>query len=167
MKSTVLTMLLGCTVLLTIAITAEGQTPANSYRVVNLVSNVAGAAAVTDPNLSDAWGISNPNSPFWVSDHGSGLSTLYASTGVASATVVKIPGAGGTVGKPTGQVQNSAGTAFTLANGKAASFIFATEDGLIAAWNSGSASLAEVDVDNSAKNAVYKGLAIGTSAAGG
>ena len=122
---------------------------------------------MADPNLSDAWGISNPNTPFWVSDHGSGLSTVYASTGVAFATVVKIPGAGGTVGKPTGQVQNSAGAAFTLANGNNASFIFATEDGLIAGWNSGSASLAEVKADNSAKNAVYKGLAIGTSAAGG
>ena len=167
MKSDVLTKLLGCTVLLSIAITAGGQTPASSYRVVNLVSNVAGTAASTDPNLSDAWGISNANTPFWVSDHGSGLTTLYAATGVPSATVVKIPGAGGTVGKPTGQVQNSAGAAFTLANGKNASFMFATEDGLIAAWNSGDATLAEVDVDNSAKNAVYKGLAIGTSAAGG
>lgn len=167
MKSTVLTMLLGCSVLLTMAIGAEGQTPANSYRVVNLVSNVAGSAAVTDPNLVDAWGISNPNTPFWISDHGSGLSTVYAATGVAAAVVVKIPGAGGAAGRPTGQVQNSAGTAFTLANGKAASFIFAGEDGLITAWNSGSASLAEVDVDNSAKNAVYKGLAIGTSTAGG
>jgi uncharacterized protein (TIGR03118 family) len=167
MKSIVVTTLLGCTVLLTIVVSADGQAPANSYRVVNLVSNIAGTAAVTDPNLLDAWGISNPNTPFWVSDHGSGLSTVYAATGVASATVVKIPGAAGAAGKPTGQVQNSGGTAFSLANGKAASFIFATEDGLITAWNSGSASLAEVDVDNSAKNAVYKGLAIGTSAAGG
>src|SRR5665213_3307079 len=109
MKPTVLTMLLGCTVLLTIAIAAEGQTPVNSYRVVNLVSNVAGTAASTDPNLVDGWGISNPNTPFWVSDHGSGLSTVYASTGVPAATVVKIPGPAGAVGRPTGQVQNSAG----------------------------------------------------------
>jgi uncharacterized protein (TIGR03118 family) len=175
MKSTVLTvlrgctrMLLGCTVLLTIAATAEGQTPANSYRIVNLVSNVTGAAALTDPNLSDAWGISNAGSPFWISDHGSGLTTVYAATGVPAATVVKIPAAaaGGT-GRPTGQVQNSAGAAFTLANGANASFIFATEDGLIAAWNSGSATLAEVKANNSSNNAIYKGLAIGTSAAGG
>jgi uncharacterized protein (TIGR03118 family) len=168
MKWTVLMTLVGCTALLTIAITAEGQTPANSYRVVDLVSNVTGTAAATDPNLSDAWGISNANSPFWISDHGSGLSTVYAATGVPAATVVKIPAAAaGGVGRPTGQVQNSAGAAFTLANGANASFIFATEDGLIAAWNSGSASLAEVKADNSSKNAVYKGLAIGTSAAGG
>jgi uncharacterized protein (TIGR03118 family) len=64
-------------------------------------------------------------------------------------------------------VQNSAGSAFTLANGANASFIFATEDGLIVGWNSGSAKLGQVMVNNSGKGAVYKGLAIGTSAAGG
>ena len=42
-------------------ISADGQTPANSYKVVNLVSDVAGAAP----------GLSNPNSSFWISDHGS------------------------------------------------------------------------------------------------
>jgi uncharacterized protein (TIGR03118 family) len=153
--------------LLAVAIAARSQTPPNIYRVVNLVSNVSGVAAVTDPNLVDAWGISNPGSPFWVSDHGDGLSTLYASTGVASATVVTIPSAGSGAGRPTGQVQNSAGAAFTLANGANASFIFATEDGLIVGWNSGSAKLGEVKANNSGAGAVYKGLAIGTSAAGG
>src|ERR1700733_7902781 len=124
--------------LLTVVIAAQGQTPPNVYLQVNIVSNVSGVAAVTDPNLVDAWGISNAGSPFWVSDHVSGLSTVYASTGVASATVVTIPAATGTgTGKPTGQVQNSAGAAFTLANGANASFIFCTEDGQIVAWNSG------------------------------
>ena len=44
--------------------------------------------------------------------------------GAITAIVVKIPAAaGGTaVGRPTGQIQNSVGTAFTLANGGAASF---------------------------------------------
>jgi uncharacterized protein (TIGR03118 family) len=153
--------------LLFVAMAARSQTPPNVYRVVNLVSNSAGAATFTDPNLVDAWGISNP-STFWVSDHVSGLSTLYSAAGVVSSTVVTIPAApGGMIGKPTGQVQNSAGSAFTLANGANASFIFCTEDGLITAWNSGSAKLAEVKVDNSGKKAVYKGLAIGTSGAGG
>ncbi len=154
--------------LLAAAIAAQGQTPPNVYLQVNIVSNVAGGAAVTDPNLVDAWGISNAGTPFWVSDHVSGLSTVYASTGVASATVVTIPAATGTgTGKPTGQVQNSAGAAFTLANGNNASFIFCTEDGQIVGWNSGSAKLGEVKVNNNAKGAVYKGMAIGTSAAGG
>ena len=168
MKSTSLNVILKPALLLAFAVAVSAQTPPNVYRVVNLVSNVAGAAAVTDPNLVDAWGISNAATPFWVSDHVSGLSTVYASTGVASATVVTIPAATGTgPGKPTGQVQNSAGAAFTLANNANASFIFSTEDGLIVGWNSGSAKLGEVKVNNSAKGAVYKGLAIGTSAAGG
>lgn len=147
---------------------AYSQTAPNSYRVVNLVSNVSGAAAVTDPNLVDPWGFSNPATPFWISDHASGLSTVYSAAGVASTVVVTIPTASGSgTGKPTGQVQNSAGAAFTLANGNNASFIFDTEDGLIVGWNSGSAKLGEVKVNNSSQGAIYKGLAIGTSAAGG
>src|SRR5580658_2726662 len=154
---------------LAVAFASNGQTPPpNVYRVVNLVSNVSGVAAVTDPNLVDAWGISNPGTPFWVSDRASGLATVYNAAGVASATVVTIPAAtAGATGSPTGQVQNSAGSAFTLANAANASFIFCTEDGLIVAWNSGSAKVGQVMVNNSATGAVYKGLAIGTSAAGG
>src|SRR6185437_3328595 len=147
---------------------AYSQTAPNSYRVVNLVSNVAGTAAVTDPNLVDPWGFSNPGTPFWISDHASGLSTVYAATGVAAAVVVTIPTASGAgTGKPTGQVQNNQGAAFTLANNANASFIFDTEDGLIVGWNSGSAKLGEIKVNNSSQGAIYKGLAIGTSAAGG
>ena len=155
-------------VLLAFSMLASGQTPPNVYRVVNLVSNVTGAAAVTDPNLVDAWGLANANTPFWVSDHGNGLTTVYNAAGVVSSTVVAIPAAtAGATGKPTGQVQNNQGSAFTLANGSNASFIFSTEDGLIVGWNGGSAKLGQVVANNSAKNAVYKGLAIGTSAVGG
>src|SRR5207302_3494664 len=78
-----------------------------------------------------------------------------------------IPAASGTgPGKPTGQVQNSGGAAFTMSTGGNASFIFSTEDGLITAWSNPTGKLAEIKVNNSSKNAVYKGLAIGTSAAG-
>jgi uncharacterized protein (TIGR03118 family) len=148
---------------------AQAQSGANAYRVVNLVSNVAGEAAQTDPGMVDPWGFSNSNSPFWLSDHGSGLSTVYAGTGVPNANViVTIPAAGGSgTGKPTGQVQNSAGAAFKLSNGGNASFIFASEDGLITAWNNAIGKTAEIEIDNSSKNAVYKGLAIGASDVGG
>ena len=50
---------------------------ANSYVVRNLVANVPGVADVTDPNLNDPWGISiSAASPFWVSNHLTGNSTL-------------------------------------------------------------------------------------------
>jgi uncharacterized protein (TIGR03118 family) len=139
----------------------------NVYIQQNLVSNVAGQAAVTDPNLVDPWGMSfSATSPIWVSDHLAGVSTVYSgSAGAPTTTVVTIlsgtASATGALGRPTGQVQNST-TAFLLANGKAASFIFATEDGTIAAWNTG--SVAQIMVDNSVAGAVYKGLALNPSA---
>ncbi len=44
----------------------------------NLVSDLPGVAATTDPNLVNAWGISESSgSPFWISDNNSGLTTLY------------------------------------------------------------------------------------------
>ncbi|HEY4086163.1 MAG TPA: TIGR03118 family protein [Bryobacteraceae bacterium] len=157
-----------CLFVLSAAGIAQAQTGANSYRVVNLVSNVAGVAAQTDPGMVDPWGFSNPGTPFWLSDHASGLSTVYAATGVPNAAViVTIPAASGSgTGKPTGQVQNSGGAAFKLSNNANASFIFASEDGVITAWNNAIGKVAEIEVNNSSKNAVYKGLAIGTSDAG-
>jgi uncharacterized protein (TIGR03118 family) len=160
---------------------AAQTTGANVYVQTNLVGNTKNytpAPAVIDPNLVDPWGISiSASSPFWVSNHLSATSTLYNGAGTITSTVVKIlPGAAspsGSLGRPTGQVQNNLSTAspvpFILPapNGKTASFIFDTDDGTICAWNgSVVASTAVITVDNSATKAVYKGLAIGTSAAG-
>jgi uncharacterized protein (TIGR03118 family) len=145
-----------------------GQTtPPNSFVVTNLVASTAGTAQITDPNLLDPWGMSiSGTSPFWVSNHLSGTSTLYNGSGVITPTVVKIaPGAasGAVLGRPTGQVFN-AGAGFILPSGTKASFIFDTEDGTVQGWSSGAASV--MLVDNSAAGAVYKGLATATSALG-
>jgi uncharacterized protein (TIGR03118 family) len=150
------------------AVTIQAQT-GNVYLQTNLVSNVKGLALVTDPNLVDPWGISfSATSPFWTSNHLSGTSTLYNGQGTISPIVVTIlaaPGsAPGTLGRPTGQVRNGTAGVFKLANGNAASFIFATEDGTIQGWNGG--TVATITADDSASKAVYKGLAIGTSAGG-
>jgi len=138
---------------------------ANSYVRRDLVADQPGLAAVTDPNLINPWGVSfSATSPFWVSNAGSGTSTLYNGSGTITPLVVTIPAAaGGKQGTPTGQVQNST-PAFLLANGTKASFIFSTEDGTISGWNGGTA--AAIEVNNSASGAVYYGLAIGTNAAG-
>ena len=146
---------------------ASAQTGANVYVQHNLISSVPGIADVTDPNLIDPWGMSfSTTSPFWISNHGKGNTTLYSnasSTAIPtiSATVVAIPSgsAGPTPSVPTGQVQNST-TGFLLANGTKASFIFCTEDGTISAWNGG--TVATVMVDYSSIGTVYKGMAIGT-----
>jgi uncharacterized protein (TIGR03118 family) len=147
-------------------------TNANAYLQTVLVSNVANGSATVDPNLVDPWGVSfSATSPFWVSDHLSGKATLYTGAGAVNSTVVTIPpgaaSAAGALGRPTGQVKPATTTpaSFVLpSNSKAASFIFATDDGTISAWNGGTAAI--VQIDNSALKAVYKGLAVGTSAAG-
>ena len=78
---------------------------AATYVQVNLVSNTAGNAAVTDPNLVDPWGMSfSTGSPFWISNHLSATSTLYNGSGTITHTVVKIPAgasaASGAIGRP-------------------------------------------------------------------
>ena len=140
----------------------------NAYIVRNLTSDIPDLADYTDPNLKGAWGISeSSSSPFWISDAGTGLSTLYTSSGSVLPVVVTIPpsktsGVTAT-GSPTGTVYNST-TGFAIASGEAAAFIFATLDGTISGWNkSVNATEAQVMVDNSAAGAVYTGLAIGTN----
>jgi uncharacterized protein (TIGR03118 family) len=133
----------------------------SAYVQTNLVSDIPGEAPITDPNLVNPWGISHSSgSPFWVSDNGMGVSTLYNGSGqpfpVVNPLVVTIPSPTGGTSAPTGQVFNGS-TSFG-----GAPFIFATEDGTIAAWNGGTnAVLAATTVD-----AVYKGLAIGNNGSG-
>jgi uncharacterized protein (TIGR03118 family) len=142
---------------------------ANAYIQHNLVADTAGVADLTDPNLVNPWGIAiSTTSPFWLSDNGTGLATVYSTSAAATLTVstlkVTIPvGAASTakLGPVTGQISNTT-TAFLLANGTKASFIFSTEDGTISAWNGGTAAL--IQVDNSSKGAVYKGLTLGGTA---
>src|SRR6476659_3267790 len=70
-----------------------------------LVSDGNVAADFTDKNLVNGWGVAfNPNGPVWVSDNGTGKSTLYDGTGKPQPLVVTIPGAGGDHSAPTGVV---------------------------------------------------------------
>lgn len=132
-----------------------------AFDTVNLVSDIPGLAAFTDPNLKNPWGISSgPTTPFWVSNAETGTSTLYNTAGTPQALVVTTPAPGGGRVSPTGQVFN-AGTAF---NGDR--FIFASEEGTITGWRGALGTVAETLFDNSAVDAVYKGLGIGTVGTG-
>jgi uncharacterized protein (TIGR03118 family) len=133
----------------------------------NLVSDGFIAAANTDANLKNPWGISYaPGKALWISDNGTGLSTLYDGAGNAVSLVVTIPGAGGGSSNPTGQVFNS-GTGFQIHKDSGApapaSFIFVGEDGGISGWNSSvDPTNAILTVDNSGSGAVYKGATLET-----
>jgi uncharacterized protein (TIGR03118 family) len=129
-----------------------GPASAQHYTQVNLVSNKAGATH-TDANLVNGWGIArSATTPWWVSDNGTGESTIYnGTTGTPAALVVTVPGA------PTGVVYNGTSN-FVIPGVGPAHFIFASEDGTISAWNSGT----QAQIVVTTAGAVYKGIAIAT-----
>ena len=149
------------------------------YQRTDLVSNQAGAAPLQDQHLVNGWGlVSLPTSPYWVSDNGSGFSTLYTAAGAQAPLFVSIPAApsapAGSLGSPTGVVGNISPNPndFTITeNNKsgAAIFIFAALDGTISAWTPAvdpinpttHVSVASLTpADRSSVGAVYTGLAI-------
>lgn len=132
------------------------------YVQTNLISDIPGLAANTDPNLLNPWGIAFPSTPFWISDNHAGVSTLYNGSGQPFALVVTIPPPGGT---PPGSVASPTGVVFNGGSDfKGDKFIFATEDGTIAGWQGGTSAV--LRADNSGAAAVYKGLALGSNASG-
>jgi uncharacterized protein (TIGR03118 family) len=143
---------------------AAGQAGATDFSVTNLVTNdqTANAAQIADPNLVNAWGISfAAGSPFWVSDNGSGLATLYNVNPLTNATatqglVVTIPPAG--AGTPTGQVFNTAAGSGAF-NGDL--FLFVSEDGTISGWRPALGTAAEALQPGALAN-VYKGTTMAT-----
>jgi len=126
---------------------------ANSFTQTNLVSDIPGMAKTPDPNLVNPWGVSfSPTSPFWISDNGTGLATLYNGAGDIIPLVVAVPPPGSA---PTGQVFNSSSSF----NGDL--FIFATEGGTITGWRGALGTTAETLSPGT--GGVYKGLAIATT----
>jgi len=144
-----------------VVVSPLGAAKPTTFSVVPLVSDQAGVAPVTDPDLQNAWGlVSSATSPWWVADNGTNKSTLYRGTdGAKQSLIVTVQGA------PTGVVFNSTASGFQL-SGTKASFIFDTESGLIRAWNNAQGTTAARVADRSDVDASYKGLAIADTAAG-
>ncbi|HYW37322.1 MAG TPA: TIGR03118 family protein [Terriglobales bacterium] len=137
------------------------------YQLTNLVSNQVGAARHIDPLQVNGWGlVYGPGGPFWVSDQGSGWSTLYDGKGVKKSFEVLVPSASGAgPGQPTGIVFN--GSSDFQVQGWASKFLFATLDGTICGWAPQSnPNDAIIAVNNSATGAVYTGLAITSKPSG-
>jgi len=131
-------------------------------------SSTVSSAPNIDPNLVNPWGLSRSStSPWWISDNGTGLSTLYDGTGAIVPLVVTIPPPNGTQGTaaPTGTVYNYT-TGFEVASGDPAVFLFVTEDGTISGWNPTVNKTQAVIMVNAPNRAIYKGCALATTAAG-
>ena len=140
-----------------------------AYAITGLVGDQPGTTVViTDPYLINPWGLAfNPNGTFWVANNGTDTATLYTGgyEGVPIAAVplvVKIPDAG-----PTGQIFNPT-DGFRVGRGRnraPALFIFSSENGGISGWNPNvppPPPSDEAQHARSVRNAVFKGLAIGS-----
>lgn len=140
-----------------LALAACGQ----AYAATTLVKNTGTHG---DKQLINPWGlVYGPSSPFWLSDEGSGLSTLYTGTGAKQSLVVTVPTASGSgVGSPTGIVYNGS-TEFKIDTWTSA-FLFDTLDGTISGWSHFDPSNALIGVKNA--GAVYTGLAITSKTSG-
>jgi uncharacterized protein (TIGR03118 family) len=137
--------------------------PGNVYHRRDLVSNGGvPAEQPAQPQLVNAWGIaSSAAGPWWVNAADAGFSLLFDGEGNKNALVVAIPGT------PTGIVFNG-GAQFVVPAAGPARFLFASEDGTIAAWSPALTpnTQAIVVVDQSTAGASYKGIAIDSTTAG-
>src|SRR5881396_619844 len=123
-RSLIITVLLTLTSLVLAATIAR----ADSYSWQNLQSDIPGVAQHVDPNLVNPWGMAanSTGTVIWVSDNGTGVSTLYLQDGTALSLVVEIPTAArnrGT-GNPTGIVFNGTSSFQVTKNGTSAPAIF-------------------------------------------
>jgi uncharacterized protein (TIGR03118 family) len=141
---------------------------ANAYEVRKLVSDQAGVARHRDRRLVNAWGLAaGPSTPWWVANNHTQTSTLYDGTGARIPLVVRVNG------DPTGAVFNG-GSDFVVSHGGAsgpALFLFDGEAGMIRGWSPGvpppaPSTKAFTVVNRSGQGAIFKGLAIASTAHG-
>ena len=137
----------------------------NAYTITVLDSDGATAAPNNDPNLVNGWGIAHsPTQFWWVSDNGTGHSSLYDSTGALDSLVVDVPGS------PTGVVFYGGDNFLVSDSGDSgpSRFLFANENGTVSGWNlnvplPSPSTASHVVIDSTAAGAIYKGIAIGSS----
>ncbi len=144
---------------------AFGLPALGQYVQTNLVSDGNVPAEHTDANLVNSWGLLHAFDAFWVADNGTAVSTVYDADGNAlphnNPLVINIPPAGSAA--PDGIALNRSfgfriqGPHFPVP----ALFLFASEDGTVAAWNPVLGTDAVVAITSDPNTTVYKGIALG------
>src|SRR5690349_6040750 len=73
------------------SVTAAPRT--DVFAVTSLVTDKGSSAPSDDPSLVNGWGLSaGPTTPWWASDNGTDVSTLYDGTGAKQALTVAVAG---------------------------------------------------------------------------
>src|SRR5438067_565396 len=111
------------------------------FAATNLLSDIPGLAAHTDPNLVNPWGLAEtPQGQFRVSANGTGESLLLNADGSALGRPAVIPtpsdSPAGSVAAPNGSALNTTNDFVISHDGRSApaTFLISTEDGTIAGF---------------------------------
>lgn len=164
------------TVLIFIGISSTAVDAQDGFKWKNLVSDIPGVAQRVDSHVVNPWGIvPSPTNTIWIANNGTGTSTLYNTDGIpvpeGNPLVVAIPSSSNNTegANPTGVVFNG-GTEFVVSENATSGpslFIFVSEDGSISGWSPTVAlDHAILAVDHPSREPIYKGAALGTTAAG-
>ena len=106
--------ILAFTLSLGLALACSSSAALAQYKLAKLTSNQSGQAKNTDPLLVNAWGLAyGPGGPFWVSDEGTGWSTLYDGMGDPQGLQVVVPAFNGSSGGSTGAASERSSTVST------------------------------------------------------
>lgn len=137
----------------------------DTYSWENYQSDIAGAAEHTDRNLVNPWGMAaSSGGTIWVSDNGTGVSTLYGQDGTANPLIVTVPGKDKSKpSNPTGIVFNSSSSFKVTRNGNSqpSKFIFVNEDGTISGWNPALDPTHAIQAVKAKGENIYKGATLG------
>ncbi|HVZ93031.1 MAG TPA: TIGR03118 family protein [Phycisphaerales bacterium] len=162
---------------LAVAATAASSVQAQ-FVTHNLVGSTDGVGDFTDGNLLNPWGLAfNPEGYAWVANQGTSTSTLYDGFGAGQMLIVDIAGVPGRKlpGTPTGVVFNNSDQFLVSDGGESIGpgrFLFATEQGTIAAWNPTvptpePSTQSFTTFDDSAAGSRFTGMAIDNTTKGG
>src|SRR5215213_8996442 len=141
-----------------------GTTAAAAHRMfkqVNLVSDVPGLARMTDPLMSNPWGVAmGPTAPIWINNEGSATSEVYAGANgtdpLQRRLVVQTPS------HPTGIAFNPT-TAFAAhqdGHRVPSLFLFNHEDGYTSAWGPTAVPITEAIPTKFERDEGYLGMAV-------
>jgi len=136
------------------------------FKKTSLVSDGTDKSAVTkDPLLINPWGLAQgPTGAFWISNQGSGTSTLYDAVGTplpaGNQLIVDIPAAKAGPKGPTGIIFNPSQDFQVTSGGKtaAAAFVFVGLDGQITGWAPSVDPTHAIVGKNDSDRAIFTGL---------
>jgi uncharacterized protein (TIGR03118 family) len=129
---------------------------AGNYMQVNLVSSTSAYdAAATDADLINAWGLAfSPSQEIWVTAYGSDYVKIFNNQGKAIKPALELEG------EPIGIVYNTSSGFKIPGTDNIARFIFATDEGTIAAWTPWNPDETVTILDYSGGLTAYTGLEI-------